>query len=196
MRITEKKLLTLPTRRLYYDDGAWVDTPYLDASTEKSLPILFRHFKPDGRGVPWECGISNAIREAGERLFGHPVLYVHTEPSTIYILAMIRPNRQPKLSIRYKHVFGTWIKGYDSSRTMSPRRQRAFMEELKQYLADHPLLNLHIPRHDPRTGAHGTGGAQTTVYKHTYEGTATRMRTAKLIHPALARIVNQSLTQR
>lgn len=121
MRISKKRLASLPTFRLYNGKKdrngkpQYVRVPYINASIPVDVPLEMKYFTPNGKGLPWACGVSNACLDHRD-LFDHPVLYVYTIGTATYILVLTEEGGiTPKLFIRYNQNGGKLIDEYDSS---------------------------------------------------------------------------------
>jgi len=153
MRITKKALDALPTVRLYFTKKKYHTVPYKNAKKPVNLPLALSDFKLNGKGLPWGCGVSTAGLRQPE-LFDHPVHYIYTIGSVVYIVVMETEGGQPKLAIRYCHRGSPLIQAYDKSRK-SPAMWRKF----KKLLAEHPVLKLENGRSESGKGAHSPGAA-------------------------------------
>lgn len=151
MRLTQKTLDTLPTVRLYIGEKSFYTVPYMNARRPLDVPLDVKDFKPNGKGLPWICGISNAIMRQKE-IFDHPVFYAHTIGSVVYVVAMTDKGGLPKFAYRYSHRGGSLIEAYDESRK-DPRKWRKFVSRLE----DHPSLRLEKGRTQSAKGAHSPG---------------------------------------
>ena len=158
-KITKSWLDSLPTIRLKYgpEGKHFYSVPYYNADEPVDVPLRRAHFKPNGKGLPWICGVSNAVNEARD-LFAHPVFYVHTIGSATYIVVAVTKGGQPRLAIRHNHGATALIDAYDKARKNPKKYMPVFLAELEK----HPVLHLRKGRseagkrnHDPKgTGAH------------------------------------------
>jgi hypothetical protein len=153
MRLTQKTLEKLPTVRLWISLKTWFTVPYMNARKQVRLPVARKDFKSNGKGLPWICGVSNAIL-GHKDLFNHPVFYAHTTGSTVYVVAMLTKGGLPKFAFRYRHRGHVLVKAYDASRKDSSK-EKVFLELLEKQ----PFLTLEKGRYEARKGAH-TPGAQ------------------------------------
>jgi hypothetical protein len=185
MKISQKHLESLPTVRLkYHDDDHYITVPYINATNDVDVPLRLDHFTRKGRGIGWECGISNAVLESRD-LFDHPVLYVHTIGSATYILVMTNPGGSAKLAMRYSHTMIALLDAYDKSRA-NPHKWKPIFESL---LAKTPVAHLHPGRseagiqrdHDPNNN-----GGSHSVRHQSLSANARRMANAKLIPAVFA----------
>jgi hypothetical protein len=151
MRLTQKTLDKLPTVRLYIGLDTFYTIPYMNARKAVSLPLEFKNFRVDGKGLPWICGISNAVL-GHKTLFNHPVYYVHTIGSTVYIVAMVDKGKLPKFAFRYRHRGGELIRAYDRS-----RRNSAYLKKFIALLKEHPTIMLEKGRSESGKGSHSPG---------------------------------------
>jgi hypothetical protein len=190
MKITKRQLDRLPTTRLYVDEDQWFTVPYMNATASIRLPLELKYFVPNGKGIPWSCGISNA-GHAHEDLFEHPIYYIHTIGSVVYIVTMMHEGgTTPKLAIRYRHHGGKLVAAYDESRKR-PSKRKTFLRLLEQ----HPFLVLEKGRsqagkgaHSPgkQTGHRAVGAPKGDLNKENLKGAHARAIRARLLPPDAA----------
>lgn len=186
MRLAQKTIDKLPTVRLYFTPTKFYTVHYLNATTDVDVPLSLDHFKPNGRGIPWTCGVSNAIL-ANKNLLPHPTFYVHTIGSVSYAIAMVHKGGvPPKLAIRYSHGAGPKIAAYDKS-----LKDSNFGVKLQEMLEASPVLHLHKGRFTGGVGSHSPGGGRThsnpsaDTNKQGLQGNAKRMADAGFLPDAL-----------
>jgi len=136
---------------MYIGEKTFFTVPFLNARKAVRIPLEMKDFKPNGKGLPWICGISNAINRH-KALFGHPVLYAHTIGSAVYIVAASDKGGMPKWAFRYNHRKGALVSAYDESRKDASKLKK-FSDMLEKY----PYMILEKGRaeqgreHRPRT---------------------------------------------
>lgn len=151
MRLAQKTLNKLPKVRLYVGQNTFFKVPYMNAKGSARLPLALDDFKPDGKGLAWNCGISNAIMRQRD-LFNHPVFYAHTIGSTVYVVAMVGEGNMPRFAFRYRHRGGPLVDLYDASRKDSTK-----WTQFTTLLEEHPYLSLEKGRAEiHRRGSHDT----------------------------------------
>ena len=151
MRLTKKMLDKLPTVRLYVSETAFFTVPYMNAPKTIKLPLALKDFKPNGRGVPWICGVSNAALRQKD-LFNYPVHLAHTIGSVVYVVAALNKNGFPKVAYRYRHHGGSLVDAYDRSRK-DPSKAEVFFE----LLTKRPYVVLEKGRSEAGKGSHSPG---------------------------------------
>ena len=152
MRMTQAALNKLPKVRLYISEKTYFWVPYKNAPKSiKGIPLLADHFKENGKGLPWACGLSKAVMEFALHL-PHPVYYVHTIGSTIYVVAMVDRGGLPRFAIRYRHHQSELVSAFDESRR-EPAKQKLFMKLLDK----RPTLTLERAKHESGKGSHSPG---------------------------------------
>jgi len=186
--MTKKVLDALPTVRLYYQikpHKCYYTIPYMNARKAVQLSLLHTDFKPNGKGLPWTCGISNAILRQKD-LFDHTVYYAHTIGSVVYVVAMLTESGQPKFAFRYRHRAGPLVDAYDAS-----RRSRTKIKTFLNLLSDRPVLTLEVGRSESGKGAHSPGSVSGhravgaphgDLNKEALSGIWRRMRNAGFTH--------------
>lgn len=135
-RMSQKRLERLPETKLFSDKKdkngklKFVRVRYYNAPWNADVPLILEYFKPNGRGLPWACGVSNACHD-NKTLFNHPVLMVYTKGTAVYIvIEMEEGGMTPRLAVRYNHNYGKPIDAFDAG------------EDISAMLVSKPILHL------------------------------------------------------
>jgi hypothetical protein len=172
MRLTQKTLDKLPTVRLYIGLDTFYTIPYMNARKPVAIPLEQKNFRPNGKGLPWACGIANAIL-GHKTLFNHPVFYVHVIGSTVYIVAIVDKGKLPKFAFRYRHRGGKLVRAYDKS-----RRNPTYIKKFIALLKEQPKLMLEKGRHESGKGSHSPGSVTGHREKHAPRGDKNKLNLA------------------
>lgn len=109
------------------------------------------------RGVPYECVIARgvmAFAKAHPEFFGHKVLYVYVNKTSVYIVDVFKHGR-PSHAWRYQHTFSSLTKTFDK---ITPEAFLARYDGVGFNLKLKPARAFR--QGEAKVGGNGTGGSR------------------------------------